>query len=198
MGEILFVDCETGGTNHETDALIQLSAIIEVDGSIVDEIDLKMKPAIVQNGFGKKFKNITAKALEVQGRTMDDINLFDNPTDCYQRFRKFLARRPASKQNRYIMAGYNADFDCRFINEWFKDMSGGPYEYWNYMQFSPIDVLPILRTMRHYGIIDIPDTKLGTVCSHFKIEIEAHNSMSDIKATRELTNIIIKKYFTKE
>lgn len=187
--EVLFIDCETGGADGTAPqceyALVQLSAIIEVDGKEVDCIDLKMKP------YGKKV--ITPDALKIQGRTMEDIATFEESKDCFVRFKKFLARRPASKQNRYIMAGYKADFDCGFISEWFKDMSGGPYEYWNYMQFSPIDILSILRIMRHFKIIDIPDTKLATACKYFNIELDAHDSMSDIRATRQLTNIVANK-----
>jgi DNA polymerase-3 subunit epsilon len=185
MSEVIWIDCETGGTDEKVHALVQLSAIIEIDGKIVDEIDLKMKP------FDKKI--VEPKALEVQGRTMADIASFEDPRVCFERFRKFLARRPASKQNRYIMAGYNADFDCRFISEWYKDLSGGPYAYWDYMQFSPVDPIGILRAMRHYGIIDTPDTKLGTMCKYFGIELDAHDSMNDIRATRELTNMLMNK-----
>ena len=181
--EVIWTDCETGGVDENVCALVQLSAIIEIDGEMVDEIDLKMKPVP-----GKK---IEAKALELQGRTMADIAAFEDPRACFDRFRKFLARRPASKQNRYIMGGYNADFDCRFISEWYKDMSGGSYAYWDYLQFSPVDPIGILRAMRHYGIIDIPDTKLGTVCKYFNIELDAHDSMSDIRATRTLTNLLM-------
>jgi DNA polymerase-3 subunit epsilon len=181
--EVLWIDCETGGTDEKRNALVQLSAIIEIDMEIVDEIDLKMRP--VQG------KIVEPKALEIQGRTMADISEFNDPKVCFDRFRKFLARRPASKQNRYIMAGYNADFDCRFVSEWYKDLSGGPYAYWDYLQFSPVDPIGILRAMRHYGVIDIPDTKLGTVCNYFGIELDAHNSMSDIRATRTLTNLLM-------
>lgn len=183
--EVLWFDCETGGTDSAKDALLQLSAIIEIDGKEVDFIDLKMKPL--------KGKNVSSKALEVQGRTMQDVNSFDDPLACFSRFRKFLARRPASKANRYIMGGYNAEFDCRFVEQWYKDITGGPYAYWDYLQFSPIDAIPILRAMRHYGIIDLPDTKLKTVCDHFGIEIQAHDSMSDIRATRELTNMLMER-----
>jgi DNA polymerase-3 subunit epsilon len=182
--EILWIDCETGGTDEKIHGLVQLSAIIEIDMEIVAEIDLKMKPVA-----GKK---IDPKALEVQGRTMAEIESFEDPALCFGRFKKFIARRPASKQNRYIMAGYNADFDCRFIYEWFKDMVGDPpYAYWDYLQFSPVDPIATLRALRHYGIIDIPDTKLSTVCKYFGIEIDAHDSMSDIRATRTMTNLLM-------
>ena len=55
----IWIDCETGGTNDKTDALVQLSAIIEMGGEVVDSIDLKMRPLP-----GKK---VSEEALKVQG-----------------------------------------------------------------------------------------------------------------------------------
>jgi oligoribonuclease (3'-5' exoribonuclease) len=42
MKKILWLDVETGGVDEKTDALLQLSALVEVDGVVVDEIDLKI------------------------------------------------------------------------------------------------------------------------------------------------------------
>jgi DNA polymerase-3 subunit epsilon len=188
LNKLLWIDCETGGTEEKTDALLQLSAIIEINNEVVDTIDLKMKP------FGKKV--VTPEALKVQGRTMQDIAAFEDPRACYDRFYKFLQREPKSKTNRFIVAGYLAEFDLRFVKAWFDDLSGGPYAFWDYLQFSPIDVLPTLRAMRYAGIINEPDTKLETMCKHFGIEIKAHDSMSDIAATRELTKLVFGKLFS--
>lgn len=185
--KILWADCETGGTEPKTDALLQLSAIIEIDGKVIDEIDLKMKPL--------KNKAVHKEALDKQCRTMETIELFDPPIECFNKFYKFLQREPKSKSNRFIVAGYNVDFDLRFINQWFRDISGGPYKFWDYLQFSPIDVLPDLRTMRHVGLIKTPDTKLESVCKFFGIELEAHDAMSDIRATRTLTKRVYNQLF---
>lgn len=184
--EVLFFDCETGGTEPKTDAILQLSAIIEVDGNVVDEIDLKIKPL--------QGKTVTAEALEVQGRTVQEVMSFNDPIDSYAAFNKFLARRPAHKLNRYTMAGYNAGFDCDFLNQWYKDISGGPFAYWKYLQFSPIDILPFVRAFKHIGIMDIENCKLGTVCKYFGVEIQAHDSLSDIRATREVTNLFLREF----
>lgn len=189
MNKILWFDVETGGTNEKTDALIQLSALAEINGEIVEEIDLKMKP--VQ---GKK---VSFEAISKHGMTMDMINSFESPADSFENFYSFLQRNGGapSKLTRYIMAGYNPEFDCRFLSEWFQDITGGPYKYWDYCQFSPLDVLTTLRAMRYHGVINIPDTKLETVCKYFGIEIKAHDALSDIKATRELTKLVFGKLF---
>jgi DNA polymerase III epsilon subunit-like protein len=41
--------------------------------------------------------------------------------------------------------------------------------------------------MDYAGKIDLPDYKLSTVCAHYGIDIKAHEALSDIQATRELT-----------
>ena len=187
--KLLWFDTETGGTNEKTDALIQLSAIIEIDDIVVEEINLKMRPI---DG-----KLVNDEAIRVHGITTEMINGYQSPIAAHREFESFLSRynELPNKTNRYIMAGYNPDFDCRFLNQWYQDITGGPYDYWKHLQFSPIDVLPVLRAMRYEGIIKIPDTKLETVCKYFGIEIKAHDAMSDIRATRELTKKVYSEFF---
>jgi DNA polymerase-3 subunit epsilon len=127
---------------------------------------------------------------------LTDIQSFEDPKVCYDRFYKFLQREPKSKTNRFVVGGYNTDFDLRFLSQWFQDISGGPYAFWDYLQFSPIDALPTLRAMRHWGVIDTVDTKLETMCKYFGIELQAHDSMSDITATRLLTHHVYGKLFS--
>ena len=184
MKKTLWFDVETGGTDSEKDALLQLAGLIEIDNEIVDEINLKIQPV--------KGKNVTAEAIKKHGLTMDMIEGFEKPWEARWKFDTFLTRNnPApAKDKRYIMAGYNADFDCRFLNQWYQDLSGGPYDYWKHLQFSPVDPLPTLRIMRHLELLDVPDTKLETVCDYFGITINAHDALSDIKATREVSKIV--------
>lgn len=187
---ILWFDSETGGTDDKTDALIQLAAIIEINGQIVDEIDLKMQPLA-----GKK---VNAEAISKHGMTLDIIKGFDSACSSYDNFERFLLKHNPCpvKTNRYIMAGYNPDFDCRFLSRWYSDITCGPYAYWKHLQFSPVDVMPVLRAMRYAGILNLPDTKLETACKHFGIEIQAHDALSDIRATRELTHMVFSKVFS--
>ncbi|MFW6244353.1 MAG: 3'-5' exonuclease [Fibrobacterota bacterium] len=187
---ILWFDVETGGTDEKTDALLQLAALIEINGEVVDEINLKMQPI--------KGKRITEKSIEKHGMTLDVISDFEFPHSCYGQFNRFLYKHNPTpvKTNRYIMAGYNADFDCRFLSQWYADISGGPFEYWKHCQFSPLDILPTLRAMRYAGVLKTEDTKLETVCNYFGIEIQAHDALSDIRATRELNKLVFGRLWT--
>jgi DNA polymerase-3 subunit epsilon len=185
----LWFDSETGGKDHKTDALIQLAAVIEIDGEIVDEIDLKMQPI--------KGKKINHEAIAIHNMTLDQIKTFQVAHVAHTHFETFLSKynKYPTKSSRYIMAGYNPQFDCDFVNQWYQDISGGPYAYWKHLQFAPIDVLPTLRAMRYYKIIDVPDVKLETVCNYFGVQIKAHDALSDIKATREVTKLLFGKLF---
>jgi len=41
------------------------------------------------------------------------------------------------------------------------------------------------------GQLSLPNYKLQTVCEHFGVQIDAHDALSDIKATRELLQMIL-------
>lgn len=188
--KILWFDTETGGTDEKTDALIQLAAIVEVNGEVVDEIDLKMQPL--------PGKNVSEESIKKHGMTLKIIDSFEPARYCYSKLEKMLLKyNPYPvKTDRYIMAGYNPEFDCRFLSQWYYDITLEKWAYWKHLQFSPIDVLPTLRAMRHAGVIDIPDTKLETVCAHLNIPLNAHDALSDIRATRQLTHMIYGRIFS--
>lgn len=190
MKKILWNDLETGGTDPQKNAVLQIAAVIEIDGKIVDQFESKVQPY--------PGRTVEPKALEVTGFTMQQVATFPSPFEVYQKFDAFLNKygQRGNKAERFIMAGYNNQFDCDFLQQWFKDVSGGPYSYWDFLQMSPLDVLPTLRAMRLAGIIDTPDTKLETMCNHFGIEIKAHDALSDILATRELTKKVFRKLWT--
>ena len=65
MIKIIFIDTETGGVNAEKSALIQLSGIIEVDGTEKEKFNFYIKPFVNSE--------VNEKALEVQGRTLEEI-----------------------------------------------------------------------------------------------------------------------------
>lgn len=188
--KIFWFDVETTGTDPKIHGIVQLAALIEVNNEIVDTFHAKMR--IVS---GKK---VDPKALEVTGFTNDEVTAqFENPFNVFDRLQTFLGKHGTGfKEDRFIMAGYNPQFDCEFLFQWFQDISATKWEYWKYLQFSPIDVLPTLRAMRYAGIIDTIDTKLGTMCKHFGISIDAHDAMSDIVATRELTKYVFERLWT--
>ena len=59
--KILWLDTETTGLLCEYNDIVQLSGIVDIDGSVTDEFNIFMRPV--------NMENIEAQALAVQGRT---------------------------------------------------------------------------------------------------------------------------------
>jgi DNA polymerase III subunit epsilon len=179
MNPILWNDCETSGLSPKDHAIIQLAAAIEIDGEIVDTCNILMSP---------ESKLVDAKALQVNGRTVEELATFQSQKQGWVEFRNFLAKHgeEGNKAKRYIPAGYNNKFDLEFIQQWHEEQAD-VYAFWQYLQHNPIDPFGAVVSLWRLGKLDIPDCKLGTVCGYFGIEIQAHDAMSDLLATRELS-----------
>jgi DNA polymerase III subunit epsilon len=180
MNNILWFDLETTGTDPKKHGIIQIAACVERDGLIIDTFNEKQKP--------DPLKVLDPKALQVNGHTPDEISKFQDSKSCYLAFNRFLDKHGArgNKALRYIPAGYNAQFDLDFMCRYFEEQSGGPYAFWEHLQYQPIDPYPTIVTLWRLGKLHPKDCKLETICAHFGIELKAHDAMSDILATREL------------
>ena len=184
MNKILWFDLETTGVDPNKNAIIQIAAMIEHEGKIIDTFTSNMKPhysALVDD-----------KALSVNGITREALAGYQEPIEVYGNFRGFCQKHgTGNKSDRFIPAGYNVSFDLDFINSWHNQISGGPYEFWTFLQFQPIDVYPVLVNLWRMGVLPINNVRLETVCDLFEIPIKAHDAMSDIAATRELTERVM-------
>jgi DNA polymerase III subunit epsilon len=184
MKRILWFDLETTGTDKVKHGIIQIAAMIERDNRIIAEREWTMNPVN---------KLIDPKALEVNGMTVEQIRSFLPSHQVYSEFNMFLDQHGFRKQKdkRYIPGGYNAGFDLDFISQWYLEMSGGPYAFWGHLQFQPIDPYPTIVSMWRAGVIPTENCKLETICNHFGIPIDAHDAMSDIRASRELARMVL-------
>ncbi len=178
MKKILYVDTETTGLDENKNDIIQLSGCIETDGNLIEEFDFKVQPF--------SFENIDAKALSVNGISEADLKTYPPPQSVYYSFTKLLGKHvdKFNKADKFYPAGYNVDFDLRFLKSFFLKM--GDVYFGSWINWRRIDPLPILTMWDACEIINLENYKLETVCKHFGIEIKAHDAMSDITATRTL------------
>jgi DNA polymerase-3 subunit epsilon len=189
MNKLFWNDLETTGTDPHLNSIIQIACMIEENGEIVDSFESKMSPI--------PGRQIDPKALQINGLTVEEIMEYPNPREVYPELRKFCAKHgtKGDKLNRFIPAGYNNGFDLDFLLDWHTTMDS-KYAFWDYLQFQPIDPYPVLVSMWRCGIISTKDLKLGTVCEHFGIQIDAHEAMSDIKAAREVAYRVLRDTFS--
>lgn len=186
MNKIIFIDTETGGVNPEKAALIQLSGIIRIDKKDVEKFNFYIKP----------FENseVTEKALEVQGRTLEELKTdkYVEEKEVYKQFINILDKYidKYDRTDKFIVAGYNVRFDVDILKAFFQ--RHGNNFLFSYLDSSMLDPLYSIRLLQIAEVLPVlENNKLETWCKHFGIELKAHDSLGDIEATKKLIGKLI-------
>lgn len=186
MNKIIFIDTETGGVNAEKSALIQLSGIIEVDGTEKEKFNFYIRP----------FENseVNEKALEVQGRTLEELGTekYIDESIIYQEFLEILDKYidKYDKNDKFIVAGYNVKFDIDILKALFeRNNNKFLFSYFNSFMLDPLYSVRLLQVAGMLPVLE--NNKLETWCKYFNIELKAHDSLQDITATKKLIEKLI-------
>ena len=179
--KILFIDTETGGLDPRRSALIQLSGVIRVDKRDVETFNYFIRPF--------EGAEINDEALAVQKRTREELmsSKFKSEEEVYKEFVQLLDKYidKYNREDKFIVAGYNVSFDVKFLQEFFKRNNNNfLFSYLSKMELDPFRYIPFLQLCGKLPML--PNNKLETWCAHFGIELDAHDSLNDIIATKEL------------
>lgn len=180
MQKILWIDTETTGLTANSYPF-QFAGIIEIDGEIKEEFDVKCRPF--------PGTDISEDALKVTGKTIDEIMAYQNPEDAHQQLLSIFSKHinKFDKSDKFIIAGHNIPFDFEMIIKWFKKC-GDPYlgSWVNYkLNFDTLAVIKALQVVAKFPITE--NNKLDTIAKELNISLEfAHDAMFDIKATMEI------------
>jgi len=177
------MDVETTGTDANMHGIIQLAALMEIGGVVVESFNLKFQP---HSGAA-----INPEAMKVNGTDPEELKTRISSYEACKLFQNFLDRHIAkyNREDKAYPAGYNLSFDLQFIDTWLRH-HGNKYGTGSYQNWRMLDPLPILRIWDYLGKLSLPDYKLQTVCEAFGIELDAHDALSDITATRTLLGLI--------
>jgi DNA polymerase III subunit epsilon len=184
MSKIFWFDTETTGLDPKIHGLTDLAVLIENNGDVIEEFSYVVKPGpdIV----------VDPKALEVQGKTMEDLNNGMPEmivlVDLKSRLLKHVD--PFNPKQKFVQAGYRVEFDDGFLRELFIRNEDKYYGSWFFN--ARIDVLTLVAICHAYQNFPVKNFKLSTMCEFFNIPIDAHKAMNDIRATRELSERLIK------
>lgn len=188
----IWLDCETTGLDSNKHGIVQLSMLVENSkGKVIDEFDICIKP--------KEGCQYDDKALEINGKTFEEIQTFTPEAEAFKELIKFLNKHidPRDKADKFTPCGYNVNFDNGFVQALFR--RNGHKFYGAYFNYYDVDTFALVKILDLEG--RNPDTglmckKLGALCDTFgvKLGVDAHNSLADIKATRKLHKKIMKKY----
>ena len=200
MKKILWLDTETTGLDATKHGIIQLAMLMDIDGKLVDEISLDIQPFendMMSIGFDDisnmpldfiwfESKQDYSDAKTPTGITFANIAEFMSPDEAYAEIIIFLNKHIAKfdKTDKAYIGGYNVNFDRDFISAFFKKI--GDKYLGSFLNWKCLDPMYNLWEMDYKGETSFENYKLATVAETYGIPLEAHNAMSDIKATREL------------
>jgi DNA polymerase-3 subunit epsilon len=201
--KILFFDTETTGLDPNRNGMIQLAMLIDIDGELVDEINFEIQPfcddeldLIPKISFDlAKTRSLNGEndgLLPITAISVPMLMRFEEPKIAIQKINSFLQKHISkfNKNDKAYIGGYNVAFDIAFLSK-FYEKSGDKY-LGSYINWKQIDVRSILYFLDYEELIKpFENYKLSTICDYYGIEIEAHNPLSDIKATREIFYILI-------
>lgn len=185
MNKTVFYDLETTGTDFERSAVIQIGAILDVNGEEVDRIDIKLRP--------HEGANIDTKALAVTGLTIEEL-MEDperiSPKEGYWRFMRFCEFTPGMRvyaESRIHRAGYNI---LAFDNKMLEALGARAGDNYTYAKFHwpGIDVASIACAALRQKRGRMKDFKLMSVARAFDIDTDgqAHDALFDVRVTRAL------------
>ncbi len=196
--KILWFDTETTGLDPYRNGMIQLAMIMDIDGKAVNEVQINIQPFpfdVFQNKEGKQsdanWGDILGTSIPDSIETPTGIKIADlcgylKPQIALGQINAFLQKHISrfDKKDKVYIGGYNVPFDIAFLSK-FYEKSRDNY-LGSYINWKQIDVRSILYLLDYKGTVKLDNYKLSTICEYYGIELEAHNPMSDIKATREI------------
>ena len=181
MNKLFYLDLETTGLNPEKHGIIQISAIIEIEGMIKDTFNYKVAP------FNDDL--IDGRALETNGLKHEDIIMFQDPSIIYNELINLLNKYvdQYNRDDKFWIVGYNSIFDDNFFRKWFRK-NNNKY-YGSYFRWPPLSIEQLIAFKTIKDNISLDRFRLCDVAEYLGINIDkskAHDSMYDINKTREI------------
>lgn len=179
-GKIFWYDTETTGIDSRRHAMVQLAGLLEIDGAVVEEIDLLFRPP--------EGRIIDPRALAVNGRTEVELDGFPELAIGIGRLKEVFGRYVSKydRADKFVPAGFNINFDQEFLREGFR-LAGDKYGPGSWLFNAPLDVRSWVALAVARDGLRLPDYKLTSVCAHYRIVLDnAHDALADVRATREL------------
>jgi DNA polymerase-3 subunit epsilon len=185
--KVLWFDTETTGLDPVKNDIIQIAGIVEIDGDVKEEFNIKCQPI--------NYDTISQDALKVHGISIDQLKTFQTSKDGKNEFLKIMDKYvdKFNKDDKFTPAGQNVQFDVNMLREWFIK-NGERFGSGSYHNYHMIDTVTLARTMSYEKVFHLENHKLETLAKRYSIEIDAHNALSDIRATREVYKSLINEF----
>ena len=178
--KMVYVDLETTGLDPEKNGVIQIAAIVEIDGEVKELVNLTVRPFMGDI--------VTEEALKVNGRTIEDLRAFRPAAEVYNEFVGVLGKYVDKYdwKDKFLWVGYNALFDSSFMRAWFKKNDDAYFGSWFF--FPTLDVMVLAAAYLMEDRAEMKNFQLGTVAEMLDVKLEGklHDAMTDIRMTRDI------------
>lgn len=181
MSKLIYIDTETTGLDAGTNGLTQIAAIVVIDGREEERIALNINPYSYTD-----YAEDNNFALRLTSKTREMVSEYPDQRVQLYKFIDFMGRYISLGNSKDIfqLVGYNTSFDKGFIKQWLKI---NRMDFSTFFSHKDVDVFALVKHMRLWGMLNsCKNDKLDTICEHFNIELDAHDAMNDIVATRKL------------
>ena len=185
MSKQFYIDVETTGTDPQANALVQIAGIIEIGGETAETIDLLTAPF--------EDDELTDEALDVIGKTEQELRGYRQPRDVYQELIDvmdgYVDRYDSGDKFHFI--GYNSRFDESFIRSWFKKLNDNYFGSWFHWPAIDVSNLAAIHFMQNGG--QPSSMRLMSVAESLGIDIDqdkAHDALYDIEITKEMFEVL--------
>lgn len=183
----LWIDFETGGLDPAVNGLTQLAFLIEdTEGNVIEKGAYDIKPF--------EGSVVEPKALQVTGKTFDEVMSFEDEEAILEDFLGILRKHinVLSRDENFTIAGYNVQFDIKFLEAW---MSRHHKKFFSYFNYHSVDPLAILRILRFEEETNLESLKLAVAYKAiFDEEFDAHDALEDIVATQRIYHWLLGTY----
>lgn len=182
----IYYDLETTGTDVRKHSIHQLALIVEVDGEVVETVEIRTAP--------HPKAQIDPKALKTSKVTEEQIRAYQPMEQAYrqflQLFRKYVD--PYDKTSRAHLVGYNnRRFDDDFLFAWMQQNGCEAPQVWFWT-----DTLDVLVLASQY-LLDRRDGmqsfRLRRVALTLGLDMEdedLHDATYDVRLTRQIYRIV--------
>ena len=162
-------DIETTGLNPKYEKIIELGAAKVRDGKVEDTFSTFINPG----------KSLPSRIVELTGICDTDVKSAPYIDEVLDDFLAFVGED--------VLLGHNLLFDYSFVKK-------AAVNQKKTFEKTGIDTLRIARRFLN----DLESRKLGFLCEHYQIHLDAHRALNDAMATHELYQILVREYGVKE
>lgn len=164
------IDIETTGLSPEKERILEIGAVLFVDGIKKETFSTLVCPHVLQ---------IPERITELTGITEDMVRNAPKEEQALKMLSEFL-------EGEEVLLGHNVLFDYSFLKV-ASERYGASFSY------QGIDTLSLAKQF----LSDLPSRSLSALCGHFGIETEcAHRAYEDALAAAKLYFLLEEKYQT--